>query len=69
MATVTPKGKVKALHMDTRNRLEQCWQRDVNWDLYPSYFTKVNHINVFPAAIRSVHGVSIFIRKFRVVNR
>ena len=42
MATVTSKGKVKALHTDTRNRLEQCWQRDVNWDLYPSYLTKVN---------------------------
>jgi len=43
MATTsaTPKGKAKQSSMETRSRLEQCWERDVNRNLYPSLLAKV----------------------------
>ena len=27
---------------DTRNRLEKCWENDVDWNLYPSYLKEVS---------------------------
>ena len=39
----TPKGSMKTLieAMETRSRLEQCWGKDVNWELYPTVISKV----------------------------
>ena len=37
----TPKGSMKTLIEAMETRLEQCWGKDVNWELYPTVISKV----------------------------
>lgn len=40
----TPKAAAKSFAgaVETKVRLEKCWNVDLNWDLYPTVIKKVN---------------------------
>ena len=41
MATTLRKIDNESRALELKNRLQKCWDLDVNWTLYPDFITKV----------------------------